>query len=277
MTLDLTALKKEANQKGTSASRLLEIAALDVQLSRTVAKSRHTPLAVLEPLAKSADMPTRRAVAANPNTPATMLEKMAGDKQWTVLKAIAANPNTAPSTLVQLLDHKQDSVWQAVLEQPTWPAEVQWAAAKHADVERRWRAARYRGLLPEVLAHLAQDKDQKVLTFLVRFNGEHLPQATLEGYLPGAEVGLRAAIAANTDNPALIQDFRTDPAPFVRSSLLENRHLSQEWLAQFVQDMLARPDDYDLKQLWNLSFHPNLSNEDWQKVAELRAQKGETL
>lgn len=271
--LDLTTLKREARAKGTSETRLLELAALDVQLSRTIAKAAHTPLTVLEKLATSADMPTRRAVAANSHTPGAMLDKMAGDKQWTVLKAIAANPNATPPTLVQLLNHKQDSVWQAVLEQPIWPAEVQWAAAQHADVERRWRAARYRVLLPEVLAQLAQDKDQKVLLFLVRFNGEHLSPATLEGYLPGAEVGLRAAVAASSSNPALFQTFHTDSEAFVRASLLENPHLSRAWIAQLVQDILARPDQYDQQQLWNLTFHPHLSDEDRQAIEAIRAQQ----
>ncbi len=116
MTVDLPALRGEIRRKDTTPQRLLEIAALDPQLSRSVAKAKTTPPDVLARLASSSDMPTRTRVAENPNAPAQALAHLASDPQWTVLKAVAEHPQLPAGILLKLSRHKRSTVRAAAVK-----------------------------------------------------------------------------------------------------------------------------------------------------------------
>lgn len=134
---ELKALKREARKQGTSETRLLELAALGPELSREVAKTLHTPLAVLEHLAKSDDLTTRKLVANHPSVPPALLDKLATDRQWTVLKAVAENPHTPPGTLERLARHKQHTVKTALLNNPRLPLDAFMVLNQDTDVRVR--------------------------------------------------------------------------------------------------------------------------------------------
>lgn len=134
---ELNALKREARKQGTSAARLLELAALESQISRSIAKAVNTPTSVLEQLARSTDLTTRKLVAANPTTPPALLEILAKDRQWTVLKAVAENPHTPPGTLERLARHKQHTVKTALLNNPHLPLAALLVLNQDTDVRVR--------------------------------------------------------------------------------------------------------------------------------------------
>lgn len=115
MTLDLKALKREVRRSGVKPTRLLEIAALDPQLSRFVGSVPSAPAAVLATLSRSTDIPTRRAVASNPVAYAAILDDLARDHSLQVLKAVAMNPNTSSDTIDALVNHSQPTVRAATL------------------------------------------------------------------------------------------------------------------------------------------------------------------
>lgn len=116
MTLDIAALRGEIRRKSTTPARLLEIAALDPQLSRSVAQAKTTPPDVLDKLARSSDMPTRTRVAEHPNAALPTLLHLAGDPQWTVLKALTEHPNLPAEVLEKLSRHKRSTVRAATVK-----------------------------------------------------------------------------------------------------------------------------------------------------------------
>lgn len=183
MTLNLAALRGEIRRKDTTPERLLEIAELDPQLSRSVAKGKTTPPAVLDRLARSGDMPTRAQVAQNPNTLPATLFHLVDDPQWTVLKALTEHPHFPAELLGKLSCHKRSTVRAAAvrvmlergpLSQSDWkrllgdPAE-----------EVRMELAAYAGLDAAQMAAFLQDPAAGVRhTILARGVGAYTHKLT---------------------------------------------------------------------------------------------------
>lgn len=190
---DLQALKREARHKATSAQRLLELAALDPQVSRAVAGNKTAPLPVLEGLARSSDMPTRRAVAANAGATAALLNHLSKDRQWTVLKAVAVHPHTDAPTLERLSVHSRDTVKTALLGRSN--------------------------LLSQVLETLGRDQDAGVRREVAWSSA--LPAPLIRALYADGDAGVRANIVQHdTLSAAQKRQALADPEAVVRASAL---------------------------------------------------------
>lgn len=241
MTQDLTSLKREARHKSTSAGRLLELAALDVQLSRTVAQSKYAPANVLEQLSRSGDMPTRRAVAANPNTPLGLLDKLAKDHQWTVLKAVAGNPSTPEHVLILLASHKRDSVRQSLFARYGLPLtdRVLEVFLHSSQIKDRRKLASYSPLSPHLIGQLSKETDLEIRHNLVWRHGPVLSQELLGECAKAEPPQLREAAARHLQAPALLAGLLQDQDLGVRLSVAQNGHTPITALMQAAQDILA--------------------------------------
>ena len=123
MTLDWKALKREARKQGTSAARLLQLAALGPELSREVARGQHTPPQLLQALASHPDPLTVEAVASNPHTPPQILEGLSLENA-VLAKKVAHNKSTPELTLERLGKSKNDQIREAVSFNPSTPLHV---------------------------------------------------------------------------------------------------------------------------------------------------------
>lgn len=187
MTLDLPALRGEIRRKDTTPARLLDIAALDPQLSRSVAKAKTTPPQVLDRLARSPDMPTRARVAEHSATPLPTLAHLAGDPQWTVLKALTENPNLPADLLLGLSRHKRATVRAAAV-----------------------RAGLARGpLAPEDWTRLRQDPAEEVRLELAYWTALDIPHA-LE-LLQDAAAEVRRVVAQRQTQRVYLANHRQIP------------------------------------------------------------------
>lgn len=241
MTQDLASLKREARLKSTSAGRLLELAALDPQLSRSVAKSKYASADVLEQLSRSGDMPTRRAVAANPVAPLGLLEKLAKDHQWTVLKAVATNPSTPEHLLMLLASHKRDSVRQSLFARSGLPLtdRVLEVFLHSSHIEDRRKLASYSPISPYLLEQLSEETDLEVRHNLVWWHGKALSQELLRECAEAEPHHLREVAARYVQDPALLAGLLQDQNLGVRLSAAQNGSTPMTALMQATQDILA--------------------------------------
>lgn len=249
MSLDLKPLKKEAGDRKTSAARLLELASMDVQLSRSVAKSKHAPAQVLEYLARSSDMTTRRAVAANPTIPLALMEKLARDNQWTVLKAVATNASTPPHLLKHLASHSRDTVRHALFQRDfvPLPDEVLETFVHSPHVEDRRLLTRYGHPLPQhVLQQLERDPDTQVRLNLVWLQGGKLGDDLLQECLQSQDPQLRWTAAKHTTSAeTLAALLLNDPDIGVKCAAARNHHTPGSALVSAAESLLAHPGDAD--------------------------------
>lgn len=208
--MDINELKKEARAKGTSAQRLLELAAMDTSLSRLIAKAKRTPASVLEKLARSSDTSTQVAVASHPNTSSSVLSYLGGHGKYTILKAVAKNPNTPDAIIEKLAAHKHSAVREAVA----------------------WRA-----VLPEAIAvRLAQDPDVAIRMMLIQDSRTN-PVWKILAKDPDPRV--RGSVAGvSTISDALLESFFSDPSQGVRADLGLNFKLANrpDWVDRLLED-----------------------------------------
>ncbi|WP_291430537.1 hypothetical protein [Deinococcus sp.] len=122
MTVD-KALKREARKQGTSAVRLLQLAALGPELTREVARGQHSPPHLLQALASHPDTLTVEAVASNPHTPPQTLEDLSL-KNTALAKKVAHNKSTPEATLERLGKSQSDQIREAVSFNPSTPLHV---------------------------------------------------------------------------------------------------------------------------------------------------------
>ncbi|MCY1704312.1 hypothetical protein [Deinococcus sp. SL84] len=114
MTLDLTALKREARRKGTPPERLLELAGIGPVIARAVAASKYVVPEILVQLAESEDWVTRARVAHHRRTPLETLEKLAQDGEGGVLRNLLQNDRLPLCTLSTLAAHPNELVHEGV-------------------------------------------------------------------------------------------------------------------------------------------------------------------
>ncbi|MDO4246814.1 MAG: hypothetical protein Q4C89_12385 [Deinococcus sp.] len=187
MTLDIAALRGEIRRKSTTPARLLEIAALDPQLSRSVAQAKTTPPDVLDKLARSSDMPTRTRVAEHPSTALPTLLHLAGDPQWTVLKALTEHPNLPAEVLEKLSRHKRSTVRAAAVKMllARGPlAQADWERLQRDPAEEvRMELAAYAGLDAAAVTAFLQDPAASVrYTILARSLGAYTHKLTRQSF-----------------------------------------------------------------------------------------------
>ncbi|WP_309569942.1 hypothetical protein [Deinococcus sp.] len=159
MTVDWKALKREARSKNTSAARLIELAAIDPKLSREIAKNQHTPLPVLERLARSTDVHTRKAVVYHPAITPAVLETLSSDRQWTVLRAVAGHPLTPGKALNHLAEHPQGTIRVDVVRNPQTAPSIRERLATDPNPEVRGAVAPSGALPTAVVQRLLDDPE----------------------------------------------------------------------------------------------------------------------
>ncbi len=166
--MDLKALKQEAKKSSTTKERLLELAKLDLSLSREIAKRYTLPLEVAKELCKSRDMPTRAALAKNHTAPLEILEILAKDPQWTVAKAVLGSKVNRKIMLSRMIfetiaRHKRHTVRQTAAEYLHCPADILEVLSKDMAVEVRASVADNFKVTAEILHRLASDTELRVV------------------------------------------------------------------------------------------------------------------
>ncbi|KAF3887349.1 MULTISPECIES: hypothetical protein [Nostocales] len=138
-SLEKSVLQQEAVSENTSAARLLELAKLNTELARLVAKNPNTDSQLLLELGSSSDKKTLQCVASNPNTPTQVLWKLGEEFPEEVLSnpvfslLMLENPNLLKEIptetlcsllkakaipeeyLVTFVDNSNYSDWEALL------------------------------------------------------------------------------------------------------------------------------------------------------------------
>lgn len=120
--LDIAALKREARRKGTSPERLLELAEMEPELAREVARSPNTSPEVLAQLTELyfQDTSILELLARNPHTPLGTLEQLVNKvPNW-----VAFNKAAPESLLRRMAVHSDPEVRQAVLFNKSAPLDV---------------------------------------------------------------------------------------------------------------------------------------------------------
>ena len=88
-----------------------------------VAKNPHTPVHILEKLAKDEVNLVRALVATNPNTPSHILQTLFSDEKI-VRDGLSGNPSTPPKILKTLADDRDKMVRMRIAENPSTPIEI---------------------------------------------------------------------------------------------------------------------------------------------------------
>jgi pentose-5-phosphate-3-epimerase len=97
-----------------------------------VAKNPHTPVHILEKLAKDEVNLVRALVATNPNTPSAVLQTLFSDEKI-VRDGLSGNPNTPAKLLKILADDSDKMVRMRIAENPSTPLDLLERLKKDAD------------------------------------------------------------------------------------------------------------------------------------------------
>jgi hypothetical protein len=189
--MDIAALKKEAKNKKTLPTRLLE-------------------------LAKNADPTVQYAVASNPNAPLLALEYLSGHGKWTILKAVAGNPNVSTAILEKLAGKTQPTVVEAVAKSTSAPATLLETLTKHPELSVRLALTENQSLTPYLYELLSQDPDsQVVLWAALRVD---CPASVLTKLATNVDDLIRGAVASAYNTPLEVRlELTKDPVKRVRS------------------------------------------------------------
>ena len=112
-------------------------------------------------LADSNDMGSRWAVAKNPHTPISILERLAKDKINLVRALIATNPKT-PSKILDSLFSDEKIVRDGLSGNPSTPLKILKVLSDDKDKMVRMRLAENPSATEEILNKLMKDSDQNV-------------------------------------------------------------------------------------------------------------------
>jgi hypothetical protein len=242
--MDITALKKEAKNARITPERMLELAAIETELARLIAKRNDLTLVVYHQLAKSRDATTRASMAKNPKTPLEVLEILAKDRQWSVAKAVLGAKVNRTMTLSRVIfetivANPRFSVRQSAAEHSACPPDLLERLASDKAVEVRSSVAENRQTPSHILASLSHDSDTRVLWQVVRHantNDEtldqlaHHPEANIreESICPYLSWGLTRSIPL-----ARLVHLSSDPERKVLEAVLHNSN-SPTWLVEQV-------------------------------------------
>jgi hypothetical protein len=125
LSLRTSVYERDKEYSDTMVALLCDIAKNPVDMGArwAVAKNPHTPVEVLELLAKDEINLVRALVATNPSTPPSVLEKFFGDEKI-VRDGLSGNPNTPPKLMKILADDNDKMVRMRLAENPAAPKEI---------------------------------------------------------------------------------------------------------------------------------------------------------
>lgn len=125
LSLRTSVYDRDQEYSDTMVELLIDIASNPVDMGArwAVAKNPHTPVEVLEHLAKDDVNLVRALVATNPSTPPHVLEKFFSDEKI-VRDGLSGNPNTPVKLMKILCDDSDKMVRMRLAENPSAPDEV---------------------------------------------------------------------------------------------------------------------------------------------------------
>ena len=195
--MDISALKKEAKHKKTSAARL-------------------------ELLARHSDSSVQLAVASNPNTPAQTLVYLGGHGRFNILKAVAKHPNTPSKVLEHLAHHKQASVCEVVARNAHTPASALEHLAGHPETKVRCALALNSQAPLSVYEKLADDEASVRINLASR---PHCPQQILETLSHDSNDTVRSVVAGRSELALnVLLRLSCDKSTQVRKSSIYSMH-----------------------------------------------------
>lgn len=125
LSLRTSVYERDKEYSDTMVELLIDIAGNPVDMGArwAVAKNPHTPVEVLEFLAKDDVNLVRALVATNPATPPHVLEKFFSDEKI-VRDGLSGNPNTPQKLMKILCDDSDKMVRMRLAENPSAPDEI---------------------------------------------------------------------------------------------------------------------------------------------------------
>jgi len=124
LSLRTSVYEREKEKSPIMEELLIKLSEVEDMGSRwAVAKNPHTPVDVLEKLAKDEVNLVRALVATNPNTPSNILRKLFSDEKI-VRDGLSGNPNTPAKILKTLADDSDKMVRMRIAENPSAPLEL---------------------------------------------------------------------------------------------------------------------------------------------------------
>ncbi|SFO91379.1 hypothetical protein [Hydrogenimonas thermophila] len=124
LSLRTSVYEREKEKSPIMEELLIKLSEVEDMGSRwAVAKNPHTPIHILEKLAKDEVNLVRALVATNPNTPSHILQTLFSDEKI-VRDGLSGNPNTPAKILKTLADDSDKMVRMRVAENPSAPLDL---------------------------------------------------------------------------------------------------------------------------------------------------------
>lgn len=154
----------------------------DVWVRAAIAFNAHTPITILEELAKDQDV-IRQSVAYNSNAPRNLLKMLAKDINWLVRQAVAQNPNTPQNTLQELSGDNQWHIRVAVASNPNTPTRILETFRWDNDGGMRQALAQNPNTPAKILEQLLWDNDFEIRRDIAK--NPNTPVSVLEQLVRG--------------------------------------------------------------------------------------------
>ncbi|NJO62038.1 MAG: hypothetical protein HC836_28525 [Richelia sp. RM2_1_2] len=264
---NLSKLRQQAASEKTSSLRLQELAKIDIELARIVAKNANAAPDLLFDLSSSSDDMIRENVASNPNTPTEILFKLAAEFPQQLLEnpvfslLLLENPNfileiplislqallkldcISPQFLELATSHRDVEVLLAIAMHPKTPStallsltqventEVAEAAQLHVtlagEMQQGWDEA---AIMAMQTTNLPRERQSSIYLWSIGAVPEYLLE-TLD-----AEVRLYIAEDFNT-NEQILAKLATDSYSKVRAMVAQNPHTPVDIVEQLMGDI----------------------------------------
>jgi hypothetical protein len=192
--MDEKTLRAEAKAAKTSDARLLELLAINPELSKTIACRANLSDAMYGHLLQLNLIPTLRLMATLNTTPPHVMLQLAQHGNLNVVKALAANSALSDEALQHLAAHKKPTVRQVL-------------------------AARS-GLNPRIRAALFADKDASVRTAMI--DNPDIRQAELDALMDDVSPDVRARLARIHSPKNYGDEFLEDDHPVVLANAIRS-------------------------------------------------------
>ncbi|MGD1912520.1 MAG: hypothetical protein ACFB2X_17225 [Rivularia sp. (in: cyanobacteria)] len=264
---NLSKLRQEAASEKTSPQRLEELAKINIELARIVARNANTAPDLLQDLGSSPDNIIRKNVAANPNTPTEMLWELGAEFPQMLLEnpvfslLLLENPNfvtdiplitllallkfdeVSPEFLELATSHDDVEVLLTIAMNPKTPKtalqrltqvqniEVAQAAREHislaGEMHRGWDEA---AMVAMQTTNLPRDRESEIYLWAIGAIPEYLLK------MLDAEVRLYIAESLNTSEQVLAMLAR-DSYSKVRAMVAQNPHTPINIVEQLMGDI----------------------------------------
>lgn len=235
---------KVANNPTTPAHVLAILAQdQDVRVRSAVASHAQTSVEVLQALAQDAQEDVRCEVASHPQTPGEVLRILAQDEDWQVRGEVAKHART-PVAVLRILSVDQDwRVRSEVASHPQTPEEVLRMLAQDEEACVRRSVASHAQTSRDVLCALAQDENEYVLYAVASH-----PQTPEEVLRALARYGPKTRHVSGKVGLAVA--MHPQASAEVLSMLTRSPKAEVQWLASFVQRLLAEVGEAGREQAW---------------------------